>query len=499
MDDPAEHAGPDARFLDTPRRVHFLGVGGAGLSGAARILLERGHRLSGHDRASSRFSEALAEVGPIELVFGPSRAEHLPEGVELVVRSAAVPNEDAQCVAARRRGVPLIKHADLLAALTPRGRTLAVAGTHGKTTTSWMLLHALRGLRELAGQRAPAPGALVGGLCRTLRTNALAEEPGGWFAAEACEYDRTFLRLSPAGAAVTNVEADHLDCYGTLDAIERAFARFVGRVDSSGLLVLGRDVPARVEDAARAEVWRLGRELEVDLLGEARGRFRFRLRGPGWATPETTLGLPGDFNVENAALALALAVGLAAREWRLDPRAAAEAAARGLERYVGAERRFEPWGLVGGVEVVHDYAHHPTEVRATLDAARRALPGKPLCVLFQPHQHSRTARFMDEFVESLVGVERVVVSEVYGARSTLPAGEGEVFPNGAEELARRLARAGVDARAPGGLAASMDAVLDGLPGGSALLVLGAGDVDRIRGELTNRLALRSPLPGTPVV
>ena len=482
--------------LVLPARVHLLGVGGAGVSGAARILAERGHTVSGHDRAATRFTEQLAAEGRVTLHVGPSHAAFLGDDVELVVRSAAVPLTDPQCVAAQQRGVEIVKYADLLGALAPTGRTLAVAGTHGKTTASWLLFHALRGVAEATGRGAPAPGALVGGICRTQGSNSLSEEPGGWFAVEACEYDRSFLRLSPTGAVVTNVDADHLDYYGTLDAIEEAFARFVSRVPSNGLVVLGKDVPARVAAATRAEVWRLGHELNLDLCGESRGRFRFCLRGPGWATPEVTLGLPGEFNVHNAALSLALAVGLAAREWRLEPSVAAAAAARGLERFVGAERRFEPWGVVGGVEVVHDYAHHPTEVRATLEAARRALPGKPIFVLFQPHQHSRTARFLDDFVESLRGVERVVISEVYGARAPLEAGE---ISAGADELARRLVRAGVDARAPGDLAASMDAVLDGLPGGSALLVMGAGDVDRIRGELHNRLALRCPAPQPPVV
>src|SRR5262249_41226187 len=151
------------------------------------------------------------------------------------------------------------------------------------------------------------------GACRTLGTNAVAPEAGGWFAVEACEYDRTFLNLEPEGAIVTNVEADHLDYYGNLQSIEEAFARFVDRVHPEGLAVVGREVPERVVAACRCPVWRLGREIDVDLVAESHGYFRFRLRGPGWATPEIALSVPGAFNVENAALALALAIGLAAR------------------------------------------------------------------------------------------------------------------------------------------------------------------------------------------
>jgi len=468
------------------RRVHLLGAGGAGVSGAALVLHARGHVLSGHDRADSRFVQALAALG-VALEIGDSRAARLPDDVELVVRSAAVGEDDAQVREAARRGLPIVKYSELLGLIAPERRTLAVAGTHGKTTSSWMLYHALRGLCEAAGRGAPAPGAIVGGACRTVRANAVPPQPGGWMAVEACEYDRSFLQLAPEGAIVTNVEADHLDYYGSFGAIEEAFARFVDRVHPDGLCVVGREVPESIVAAAPCTVWRLGRELHVDLLGESHGFFRFRLRGPGWATPEVALTVPGSFNVENAALALALAVGLVGRSWRLDPDEACTAAARAIHRFNGAERRFEPWGTVAGVEVVHDYAHHPTEVRATLDAARRTLPGKPLHVLFQPHQHSRTARFLDEFVDSLRGADRVVVADVYGARAHVDE-QGA----GAEDLVVRLKRAGVDAVQGGPPRESVRRLCERLPAGGAALILGAGDIDLAKHDLLEELALRGP-------
>jgi len=474
------------------RRVHLVGIGGAGLSGAARILFERGHEVSGSDRAGGRFVNELARLG-IDVFVGTGERPALDPAVGLVARSAAVPLDDPDCARALERGLPVLKYGELLGRIAPLGRTLAVAGTHGKTSSAWMLLHALRGVSEALGRGAPAPGALIGGIDRAVGCNALAPRPGGWFAAEACEYDRSFLQLKPAGAIVTNVEADHLDYYGSLDAIVKAFARFAARVQRDGLLVLGSDVPESIEAAVRCEVWRLGHELKVELLGQEHGRFRFRLIGPGWATPRVSLSVPGSFNVDNAALALALAIGHAGRVWHLAPELVAQRAAAALERYLGCERRFESWGMAGGVEVVHDYAHHPTEVRVTLEAARRALPGRPLYVLFQPHQHSRTARFMGEFVESLRGVERAVIADVYGARAHIDAGApGPEGSSGAEELASRLRRAGVDAVAAGDLTASVAAALERLPGGSALFVLGAGDVEGIRDELIAGLAMRSP-------
>ncbi len=473
---------PDA----LPRRVHFLGVGGAGVSGVARILLARGHRLSGHDRAKSGVFDALESLD-FALELGPSTPEALPADAELVIRSAAVPADDPQVLEAEARHVPVRKYADVLPALAPPAKTLAVAGTHGKTTTGWMLWHALEGVGGLL--RAPVPGGLVGGLDRRLQTNALAGSRGGWFAVEACEYDRTFLKIAPYGAIVTNVEGEHLDYYLSLDAVETAFARFVAGVNDGGLVVLGRDVPARVEEAAAATVWRLGRELEIDLVGERAGFFRFRLRGPGWATPEIALGVPGSFNVENAALACALAIGIHRGS---DPARLAAAAAEGIERFLGVARRFESWGGDGaGVDVVHDYAHHPTEVRVTIEAARRAFPRREIHVLFQPHQHSRTARFLNEFVESLRAADRVVVADVYGARTHV---DGTRFA-GAAELVDGLKSIHVAAVQGGPLGSAVQRFAEGVKRPACVLVLGAGDVEHVRDELLQKLALRSPAPG----
>jgi UDP-N-acetylmuramate--alanine ligase len=464
-----------------PDRVHLVGAGGAGVSGAARILAAHGHRLTASDRAESEHLTLLRETG-LEVEVRPDGAR-LPDDVQLVVRSAAVPEDDPAVADALERGIPVLKYGELLGRLTPAGRTLAVAGTHGKTTGSWMLYHALRGV---AGDDGPAPGMLVGGVCRTLGTNAGAAEEGGWFAVEACEYDRTFLQLAPYGAVIANIEADHLDYYGDLEAIKDAFARFADRVHPEGLLVVGPEVSRRVEAAARCPVWRLGRELEADLLAERTGCFSFRLRGPGWSTPRIDLGVPGEFNVENASLALGLLIGLVSRSSGMPEQEVAERAAHGIESYSGCARRFEPWGTSGGIEVVHDYAHHPTEVRVTLEAARRAFPGRSLHVLFQPHQHSRTAHFLNEFVESLRFADRVVVADVYGARVHI---DGE-HQAGAHDVADGLLGAGVRAVAPGPLSAAIRCFVDGLPEDCAALVLGAGDVGSIKDELFDHLALR---------
>jgi UDP-N-acetylmuramate--alanine ligase len=197
------------------------------------------------------------------------------------------------------------------------------------------------------------------------------------------------------------------------------------------------------------------------------------------------LQIPGAFNVENATLAIALVVGLLSRGGKLEPNRVADAAAQGVARYIGAKRRFEPWGTVGGIEVVHDYAHHPTEVRVTLEAARRALPGRPLHVLFQPHQHSRTARFLDDFVESLRAADRVVVTDVYGARAHIDRESA-----GAPELVAKLRRAGIDAEVGGERSTAVKSFAERVPVGGAALVLGAGDIDLSQHDLLHELALR---------
>lgn len=454
-----------------PSRVHMVGAGGAGLSGAAKILAGRGHRVTGQDREASPFTAALAAAG-VDVALGSSRAEMLPADADLVVRSAAVSEDDPQVRAAGERGLEVLKYAELLGRLAPPGRTLAVAGTHGKTTTSWMLHGALS---AVGGAKA---GALVGGIHAGHGTNAVAPDPGGWFALEACEYDRSFLQLRPTGAIITNLEEDHLDCYGSMAELERAFCRFVNAVDPEGLVVLGEGVPESLAEAARGRVWRLGTELRVELLGESRGVFRFRLLGPGWATPPTELSVPGRFNVDDAALAAALAIGLAG----VPP----SGAARGIAEYPGTARRFEAWGEPAGIPLVHDYAHHPTELRVTLEAARRAFPRRSLHVLFQPHQASRTARLMDGFVESLRGMKRVVVADVYGARTHIDRLEGA----DAETLVTRLRRAGVDAVVGGDIHRSAMEFAEGLTADAAGFVLGAGDIDQVRGGLHDAVALR---------
>jgi UDP-N-acetylmuramate--alanine ligase len=474
------------RISVLPRRIHLLGAGGAGVSGAARVLVGHGHVLTGHDRAESEHTKLLRSLG-VEIEVSAQELARVPKDAELVVRSAAISLQSPALREAQERGVPVLKYSEALGRITPFGRTLAVAGTHGKTTTSWMLYHALRGLAlAVPDASLPQPGAIVGGVCRKVGANAVIEDDGGWFAVEACEYDRSFLNLSPHGSIITNVEADHLDYFGDFEQIKSAFARFVERAPVNGLIVLGPDVPRSVEQAARAPVWRMKRDFDVALLRERSGYFTFGLKGPGFTVAPVSLSVPGNFNALNAGCALALAVGLVAREWKMDPNEAAYHAARGIEQYCGSQRRFESWGNHGGVEVVHDYAHHPTEVNVTLEAASRVFPGRKLHVLFQPHQHSRTAHFLAEFAAVLATADRAVVTDVYGARVHI---DGEHFA-GAAELAAAARGCGGDVEHIANLSESARRFAKQLPPRALALVLGAGDVENVKDELLRHLPVR---------
>lgn len=482
-----------------PSRLHLVGIGGAGLSGAARLLARRGHRISGHDRATSPFLDGLADVG-IAFEVGPSRAAALPPDAGAVVRSAAVGLDDPQVLAAQERGLPVLKYAELLPHLWRPERTLAVAGTHGKTTTTWMALRALEGVAHSKRDAANTPGALVGGTDLERGTNAVAPRADGWFAVEACEYDRSFLALAPTIAIITNVEADHLDCYTDLDGVVAGFARFARQLAPDGLLVVGADVPAAVEHAARCEVWRLGRELVLTQAGadgagapdepsssrgSARGGAGFALRGPGFALGRVELALPGRAMALDGALAIAAAMGTLAFDER---RAAARGAAAAVAAYRGAARRFETWGEFDGRTIVHDYAHHPTELSAVLDQARCAYPGRPIHAYFQPHQHSRTARLFDDFERALADYDGVVLTEVYGARTHV---DGAHFA-GAEALFRALDERGVPVAFEADLVAGARRFAQSLPENAVGLVLGAGDVENVRDDVARVLSGRLP-------
>ena len=430
------------------RKLHFVGIGGAGMSGLALVSRELGARVSGSDRAESSYCDRLRAAG-IEPAIGPHDAANVPPGAEVVV-STAIPEDNPEVQAARAAGATVLHRGDLLGELSRMKRTIAVGGTHGKTTTASMTALAL-------SEAGRDPAFLIGGELRAASTNA-AWGSGDWAVIEADESDRSFLKLDREVAVVTNVELDHHATYRTLTELESAFTAFL---EPASVRVLGPDVHLPVD----GDIVRLGEAHELELTP---GGSRFRVEGV-----QVELHVPGRHNVMNALVALA-----ACKAAGLD----AAGAAPGLAAFTGAGRRFEALGRTErGALVYDDYAHHPTEVRATLEAARTLRPRR-LVACFQPHLYSRTRMLAREFGRSLALADVVVVTDVYPARE-----RAKDFP-GVSGLT--VARAAADAA--GGCPVWWLPSLDDaerllraeLAGGDLLLTLGAGDVDSLAKNLT---------------
>jgi UDP-N-acetylmuramate--alanine ligase len=383
--------------------VHFVGIGGAGMSGIARILLARGVRVSGTDRRDTPTLLALRALGArVELGHDPA---HLGDA-DTVVVSTAIREDNPELAAARERGLRVLPRAVALAAVMAGKRSVAVAGTHGKTSTTSMLTVAVQAC-------GVDPSFAIGGDLNESGSNAHAGE-GDVFVAEADESDRSFLLLAPHGAIVTNVEADHLDNYGDLAAVEAAFDRFLQTLDPAGFLVLCADDPGSarlrtVPTPARVRTYGTAEDSDLRLVdvevGPETTAWTAVLHGE--VLGRVSIRVPGEHMARNSAAAL-----LAGLELGLP----ADGLIAGLGRFGGVHRRFELKGTVDGVRVYDDYAHHPTEVEAQLRAARAVAGTGRVVVAFQPHLYSRTREFAAAFGAALGLADEVVVMDVYGAR-----------------------------------------------------------------------------------
>jgi UDP-N-acetylmuramate--alanine ligase len=384
--------------LENIKNIHFVGIGGIGMSGIAEVLAERGLRVSGCDLKGSAASDLLVARG-VTVLAGHDPA-HL-EGVDLVVVTSAVKGHNAEIDAALHRGIPVVKRKEMLGAIANPKRGIGVSGTHGKTTTSAMVATVL-------AEAGLDPTVIVGGVLRNLGTNA-RNGHGELVVVEADEYDRSFHALEPEIAVVTNIEADHLEYYGTFEAIEEAFAVFVRGVRRAVIGCVDEAPVAKLLEGClpALRVVRYGLSEAADVRAV---KVTFHDRGSAFEVPgfgAFKLFVPGEHNVRNALAAIAVA-----RELSIDSAVTAAA----LARFLGVERRFQILGDYAGAIVVDDYAHHPTEIRATLGAARHGYPGRRLVALFQPHLYSRTVDFAREFGESLRVADIAIVAPIYAAR-----------------------------------------------------------------------------------
>jgi UDP-N-acetylmuramate--alanine ligase len=458
-------------------KVHFAAIGGAGMSGIARIMLARGVTVSGSDTAASGLLDELATAGALVIVG--HAAENLGDADTLVV-STAIRSDNPELIEAQRRGIPVLHRAAALASLMLGRQGIAVAGTHGKTTTTSMITTVLL-------HSGAQPSYVIGGILAETGLGA-AEGTGLAFVAEADESDGSFLMLAPDAAVVTSVEADHLDNYGTLDAIETAFAAFAAKVTAGGLLLVCADDPgaraltSKVGSTVTALTYGTGPDADYQVTDVRHQGMRTELAvtgGPGTmlagAGPvRLEIAVPGRHNALNAAAAFALTVQLGV---------AVADAVRGLAAYRGARRRMELKGEADGVQVIDSYAHHPTELAADLAAAREIAAGGRLIAVFQPHLFSRTRVFAADFGAALGRADEVLVLDVYAAREDPEPG-----------VTGRL----VSDAVPGGGAiflperAAVPAVVAGLAKpGDLVLTMGAGDVTALGPQILRALHERA--------
>jgi UDP-N-acetylmuramate--alanine ligase len=452
------------------KRLHFVGIGGIGMCGLAELLKSVGLEVTGSDLSLGETTERLMSLG-INVHRG-HRAENM-SGADVVVYSSAVNETNPEVAAARSAGIPVIKRAEMLAEVMRVKRGIAIAGAHGKTTTTSMT-----GAILMAAGLDPT--IIVGGRMREVGTARLGH--GEYLVAEADEFDRSFLALSPMLAVVNNIDLEHLDTYRDLADIQETFARFARSVPFFGAAILGLDDPnvqeIRPLVSRRVVTFGLTPQADVtvrDLVLERIGSRFVVTAGRDFMGP-MALRVPGLHNVKNALGALAVA-----RELSIP----FGIAARALEAFAGVIRRFEKKGEKGGVVVIDDYAHHPTEVAATLAAARQSYPDRRIVALFQPHLYSRTKDFAATFGAVLLNADVLLVAPVYGSREAPREGvTGALVADAATARGHRAVRYIAD-RAEIGKALDEE-----LKGGDLLLTMGAGDVNRFGEDFLNKAQQR---------
>ena len=450
-------------------RVHFIGIGGSGMSGIAEVMVTLGYQVSGSDQSESNATRRLQAMGAT--VFKGHAAGNV-DGADVVVVSSAIKSDNPERQAARALRIPIVPRAEMLAELMRFKRGIAIAGTHGKTTTTSLTASVLR-------EGGMDPTFVIGGQLLSAGANAQLGQ-GQWLVAEADESDGSFLRLNPLIAVVTNIEADHLENYGgDFNRVRQAFSEFLHRLPFYGLAVLcieDAEVRALAEEMPRHCItygFAADADVRASDVQQDGGRMRFTLHLPDGNSQAVVLNLPGRHNVLNALAAAAVA-------WQLGVTRADIATA--LQSFEGIGRRFNIKGELalahGSALLVDDYGHHPTELAAVFAAARGGWPERRLVVAFQPHRYSRTRDLFDEFSAVLSSADAVVLTDVYAA------GEAPVSGADSKALARSIrARGRLDPVLVGAARELPDMLGDVLQDGDLLLVMGAGDIGAVSTQL----------------
>jgi UDP-N-acetylmuramate--alanine ligase len=450
--------------------VHFIGIGGSGLSAIARLLLESGYTVSGSDRALTPFAEEVRKAGAT--VYVGHHPRNLT-GADWIVRSSAVTEDNPEVKAAKKSGIPVYKRSDFLGRLMEEKTGIAIAGTHGKTTTTAMTAWVLTKLDR-------DPSFIVGGVVNDLGVNAHAGT-GNTFVIEADEYDNMFLGLKPQIAVVTSIEHDHPDVFPTLESMYHAFAAFVDLLPEEGTLIVCAEDPGAM--ALIPHVRKAGKDVisygvqgdmtintplwvqARDVKANKRGGFDFtvttNLASKTSGSVKVSLQVPGEHNVRNALAVLAIisVLGLSRKK-----------TAQALADFSGTNRRFELRGEVNGIKVYDDYAHHPTEIRATLAGARARFPKERIWAVWQPHTYSRTKMLFLDFARAFKDANEVIVTEVYAAREPKEEFTSAEIVSAMPHLSARYIKT---------LPEVTEHLLSHLQSGDVVLVLSAGDADQV--------------------
>jgi UDP-N-acetylmuramate--alanine ligase len=451
-----------------PYHIHFIGIGGIGMSGIAELLLNLGYRVSGSDKMLSDVTARLQRLGGV--IHEGHSIDHIADA-DVVVISSAVKSDNIEVKAALARSIPVIPRAEMLAELMRLKYSIAVAGAHGKTTTTSLLA-------AILGAGGLDPTVVIGGKLKSVHTNAVLGQ-GDYIVAEADESDGSFLKMSPTIAVVTNIDLEHLDFYKNMETIKSVFLDFIDRVPFYGLTVLCLD-NAPIQDiipAIKKRYVTYGLNAQADVQARGIGfegeKSRFEVYHNERFAGDILLNLPGIHNISNALAGIAVGFELAIPFERIKA---------ALETIEGVHRRLEVKGEVGGVKIIDDYGHHPTEIRTTLEAVRKSWPGRRLVVMFQPHRYTRTRDLFSEFTRAFYESDVLLLLPVYAA--------GETAIEGADAPALH---AGIkmyghkDVCCLENMSAGVDRAMEILNSGDIFLTLGAGDVWKAGETLLSKL------------
>lgn len=451
--------------FDKPVHVHFIGIGGISMSGLAEILLSRKFPVSGSDSHESALTDQLAEQGAV--IHYPQRTENITDDIDVVVYTAAIHPDNPEFRAAQEKNLPMLTRAQLLGEIMRNYKeAINVSGTHGKTTTTSMIT-------EILLEAHKDPTVSVGGMLKDIGGNIRV---GGQdtFVVEACEYTNSFLSFFPTIEVILNVEADHLDFFKDIDDIRHSFKLFAEKLPEDGLLVINKDIKHSeyFTQALKCRVVTFGHEKDADYTANFISYDKFAhpsytLFYKGEELAKVELGVTGEHNIYNSLAAIAVARSLDIPM---------EVILRGLKRFTGTDRRFQKKGSVNGFTIIDDYAHHPQEIAATIEAAKK-YPHRKLWIVFQPHTYSRTAALLDDFAGALSQADEIVLADIYAAR------EKNTIGISSDDLRKHMLEQNTNVYYIPKFEDIEDFLLQHVEEGDVLITMGAGDIYKVGDDL----------------